>query len=281
MHSQASLQLCNPWFTKLLLTQFTLHIQIIWSAHLPLAKTGDLYTVSCKSCGRPGNYEGDKSAIPLCEWSKWWMTSPHVVEVTLLWSAILYLGGQGKWWWQFGRQERAQTLPPLLPAAVSRGSHPWLHPCHYSITATENCMCNYIQSFRRLSWILYNSWHVYQQSFFNSLLYWEPWTPVATTLELPAVKNQECMDVTSTCWNFKCIDLHFHRVVWRLCRLWTLAIEVMRDCSLAGSWQLQTQNLSQGLPHPQSFNLFENNNCSRLCLSDTIHGISLRLHSHA
>jgi len=29
----------------------------------------------------------------------------------------------------------------------------------------------------------------YQQSFFNSLLYWDPWTPDANTLELPAEKK--------------------------------------------------------------------------------------------
>lgn len=89
---------------------------------------------------------------------------------------------------------------------------------------------------------------------------YHPWAPCSKE---PGMHG---MDVTSTCWNFKCIDLHFHRVVWRLCRLWTLAVEVMRDCSLAGSWQLQTQNLSQGLPHPQSFNSSENNNCSRFIL---------------
>ena len=247
------------------LTQFTLHIQIIWSAHPPLAKTGELYTVSCKSCGRPGNYEGDKSAIPLCEWAsdEW----HHL----LLWKSHyygqLYYTLEGKVSDDGSLEDRKEHRPFLLcylqlsQEGVTRGF------IHVTIVSQQQKTVQLdIQSFRRLSWILYNSWQVYQQSFFNSLLYWEPWTPDGNTLELPAVKNQECMDVTSTCWNFKCIDLHFHRVVWRLCRLWTLAVEVMTDCSLAGSWQLQTQNLSQGLLHPQSFNLSENNNRSRFIL---------------
>lgn len=64
--------------------------------------------------------------------------------------------------------------------------------------------------------------------------------------------------------------LHFHRVVWRLCRLWTLAVEVMRDYSLVGSWQLQTWNPFLGLPPPQSFNLSQNNNWCMYTAADLV-----------
>ena len=80
--------------------------------------------------------------------------------------------------------------------------------------------------------------------------------------------------------------LHFHRVVWRLCRLWTLAVEVMRDYSLVGSWQLQTWNPFLGLLPPQSFSLSQNNNWCMYTAADLvefecIHGVPLQLHSCA
>lgn len=64
---------------------------------------------------------------------------------------------------------------------------------HVAVIISQQPKIVQLDDLCRLSWIctvqLMEGTRIYQQSFFNSLLYWEPWTPDAKTLELPAVKK--------------------------------------------------------------------------------------------